>query len=114
MTQTSIRIPDKLRDRVVASAARNKRSMNSEIEWLLEAGLPKWWIATDQLTRGGAKLIGPFGSRELALDVRTYVERVNAPYTYWVDCEELDPEVDPEAVPPANDSGGATPQDQED
>jgi hypothetical protein len=28
--------------------------------------------------------MGPFGSQELALEVRAYIEKVNAPTTYWV------------------------------
>lgn len=39
MTQFTIRIPDELRDRIVAAAGEDKRSMNGEIEWLLERAL---------------------------------------------------------------------------
>jgi hypothetical protein len=39
MAQFTIRIPDELRDRIVAAAGADKRSMNGEIEWLLEAAL---------------------------------------------------------------------------
>jgi hypothetical protein len=57
----------------------------------------KWWVCTDALARGGAKVIGPFESQELALDVRHYVE--HTPFrerppgvarqqaTFWVDEE---------------------------
>jgi hypothetical protein len=44
-----------------------------------------WWIATDLRRHGGDKLLGPFVSRDLALDVRGYVEKVNHPTTYAVD-----------------------------
>lgn len=43
-----------------------------------------WWIATGPLGAGGRKIMGPFGSQELALEVRAYIEKVNAPTTYWV------------------------------
>jgi hypothetical protein len=39
MSQFTIRIPDDLRDRIAAAAAEDRRSMNGEIEWLLEAAL---------------------------------------------------------------------------
>ena len=47
----------------------------------------RWWISTGILARGGIKVLGPFETKELALDVRRYVETVNAPETYWVDSE---------------------------
>lgn len=47
----------------------------------------RWWICTDRLTLGGLKVIGPFESRDLALEVRFFVEQVNKPETYWVDQE---------------------------
>ena len=46
----------------------------------------RWWICEQPLPNG-KKILGPFESRELALEVRTYVEKVNAPATYWVDNE---------------------------
>jgi len=51
----------------------------------------KWWITTGPLDGGGEKaekVLGPFESQELALQVRAYVEKVNAPSTYWVDSEQ--------------------------
>jgi hypothetical protein len=54
--------------------------------------IQQWWIATGQ--RGGAgteKKLGPFGSMELAMEVRAYVETAESfmetpgtPITYWV------------------------------
>lgn len=54
-----------------------------------------WWICTDVLARGGEKVLGPFESQELALDVRTFIElvprhkRPDGPArlaeTFWVD-----------------------------
>jgi hypothetical protein len=41
MAQFTIRISDELRDRIRAAAARDKRSVNGEIEWLLEAELDR-------------------------------------------------------------------------
>lgn len=42
---------------------------------------PGWWIGTfDQ----EGSFLGPFESRDLAIDVRWYVEQVNAPDTFWV------------------------------
>jgi hypothetical protein len=46
-----------------------------------------WWICTGFLDRGGVKVLGPFVTEELAIDVRRYVENVNHPMTYWVDQE---------------------------
>lgn len=46
-----------------------------------------WWIATDQLSQGGHKVLGPFVTKELALEVRSYVEKAKAPMSYWVDSE---------------------------
>jgi hypothetical protein len=57
----------------------------------------RWWICTDRLDHGGEKILGPFGSRDLALEVRTYVEQVKAPRTFWVD-EETGPS-DPAPAP---------------
>jgi hypothetical protein len=39
MAQFTIRIDDDLRDRIRDAAAEDKRSMNGEIEWLLDAML---------------------------------------------------------------------------
>ena len=57
-----------------------------------------WWVCTDALARGGAKVIGPFATQELALNVRTYIEAVpqfkrpdgvaRQQATFWVDEEE--------------------------
>lgn len=44
-----------------------------------------WWIATDLRRLGGKRLLGPFVTRDLALDVRAYVEKVNRPTKYAVD-----------------------------
>lgn len=44
----------------------------------------QWWIATAPKEQGGRLFLGPFESKSLALAVRTYVERVNHPVTYWV------------------------------
>lgn len=44
----------------------------------------EWWITTDALSRGGEKVLGPFGSQELAIEVRRYVETAEAPRTFWV------------------------------
>jgi len=39
MAQFTIRISDELRDRIKTAAEQDKRSMNGEIEWLLDAML---------------------------------------------------------------------------
>lgn len=49
-----------------------------------------WWITTGPLPAGGEKVLGPFGSQELALKVRSYMEvaQQSDGRTYWVDDEE--------------------------
>jgi hypothetical protein len=37
------------------------------------------------LAQGGEKIRGPFATKELALEVRRYVEIVKKPLTFWVD-----------------------------
>lgn len=46
----------------------------------------RWWITTG-IKQNGKKLLGPFATKDLALTVRAYVEKAEAPSTYWV--EEL-------------------------
>lgn len=50
-----------------------------------ETTAPQWWIADGQIAAGGKKILGPFATKDLAFEVRRYVEIVNAPATYWVD-----------------------------
>lgn len=48
----------------------------------------EWWICTDWLARGGRKVLGPFVSRDLALDVRGYYEKArHEDGRYFVDEE---------------------------
>jgi hypothetical protein len=42
MAQFTIRIPDEMRDRIRQAAAEDRRSMNAEIEWLLDTSLSRW------------------------------------------------------------------------
>ncbi len=49
----------------------------------------KWWITTGPLSKGGTLVLGPFESRDLALDVRVYVEKVRKTDQLWV-CNEDD------------------------
>jgi len=53
-----------------------------------------WWVTTDILARGGEKVLGPFATKELAVDVRGYVELAKAPLKFWVD-RDVSPEQDP-------------------
>ena len=46
-----------------------------------------WWVCTESLAHGGKKVLGPFGTRSLALQVRDLLEQVRAPTIYWVDEE---------------------------
>ncbi len=39
MAQFTIRIPDEMRERIKAAAAQDIRSLNGEVEWLLDAAL---------------------------------------------------------------------------
>lgn len=48
----------------------------------------RWWIMTDWLNLGGSKVLGPFGSGELAIKVRTLLEQTTPGVTYCV--EELE------------------------
>lgn len=40
----------------------------------------KWWIGRSE----GHRWLGPFESRDLAIEVRTYVEATTKPVTFWV------------------------------
>ena len=53
-----------------------------------ESSPQNWWITTGILALDGEKILGPFATQELALNVRRYVEKVEAPRTFWVDQEE--------------------------
>lgn len=44
-----------------------------------------WWIATDLRRNNGKKLLGPFATYNLALQVRDLYEQVHAPATFAVD-----------------------------
>lgn len=62
--------------------------------------MSKWYITTDILERGGKKVMGPFESQELAIDVRTLLEFKIAtesgetkPQTFWVDEEKQQSDV---------------------
>lgn len=48
----------------------------------------RWWISTGPLARGGRKVLGPFADQELALKVRTYVEKAENRDDLWVDEED--------------------------
>jgi len=53
------------------------------------SGTPQqWWITTGILTLGGEKILGPFATQELALVVRSYVEKVKGTTRLWVDSED--------------------------
>lgn len=49
-----------------------------------------WWICTDRLHLGGKKIMGPFVSKDNALDTRTRLEKLTEPTTYWVDSQVID------------------------
>lgn len=52
-------------------------------------GRDRWWVTTGPLADGGQKELGPFGSQELAMKVRSYMELASQEHgsggTYWVD-----------------------------
>ena len=43
-----------------------------------------WWIATGPKRLNGKRKMGPFITRELALDVRVYVEEVERRSDLWL------------------------------
>ena len=43
------------------------------------------WYITTGLKQNGKVLLGPFATKDLALDVRKYMEIAEAPATYWVE-----------------------------
>ena len=49
----------------------------------------QWWVTTDRLDHGGRKIIGPFKSQDLAIRVRSYVEKVENRSDLWVDDERV-------------------------
>jgi len=52
MATFTIRVPDEMHERIKAAADEDRRSMNSEIEWLLDAALTKRQILADADARG--------------------------------------------------------------
>ena len=46
-----------------------------------------WWITTDFLANGGKKAMGPFGTKELAIEVRVLREAFENRCDYFVDSE---------------------------
>lgn len=42
----------------------------------------EWWIARDK--DGNNKVLGPFATSKLANKVRSYVEVIEAPETFWI------------------------------
>jgi hypothetical protein len=57
-----------------------------------EAVAPGWWIGREE----GHPWMGPFVSRDLALQVRSYVEEATKPKTYWVwEAEHIDGSIAP-------------------
>jgi hypothetical protein len=49
----------------------------------------RWWVCTGSLAQGGKKVLGPFGTRSLALQVRDLLEQVRTPVIFWVDEEPV-------------------------
>jgi hypothetical protein len=49
---------------------------------------PRWWIADGPLARDGVKVLGPFATQELALTVRSHLEKAEDTDRYWVDCDD--------------------------
>lgn len=48
-----------------------------------------WWITTEFFANGGEKVMGPFATRDLALDVRVLREAVEGHNRYFVDHEAI-------------------------
>ena len=46
-----------------------------------------WWITTEFFAHGGKKVMGPFVSRDLAMQVRTLRETVEGHAAYFIDSE---------------------------
>jgi hypothetical protein len=59
-----------------------------------------WWVCTGILPPNGdgLKVAGPFATQELALNVRTYVEKAERRSDLWVDDEPQQPQSVPEQV----------------
>jgi hypothetical protein len=71
-----------------------------------------WWITTAPLAHGGRRVLGPFRSRELTMEVRGLLEFKNNPTTYWIDHEgaqdgiPIPPNQPHEALPNESGLGG--------
>lgn len=52
-----------------------------------ETAQREWWITTEFFNHGGIKVMGPFVSRDLAMQVRTLRETVEGHNAYFVDSE---------------------------
>lgn len=64
------------------------RQLYADLRTLLDAlsRSTEWWISDGDANRGGEKLLGPFATRDLALEVRALYEashRANG-QTFWV------------------------------
>ena len=54
-----------------------------------EQTVEQWWIATNLLDKGGKKVMGPFATHELAIEVRTLRENAEGHAAYFVDKERV-------------------------
>lgn len=75
-------------ERIGGPGARAQAVIDAVNERIDAAGENHWWITTCPLPAGGEKVLGPFQSQELAISVRSFVEKDSAPRTYWVDSDE--------------------------
>lgn len=67
----------------VPSDSEREEQMKTQAD---ESDSGRWWITTELLARGGAKRLGPFLNRDLAIKVRTYVEKAeDREGAYWID-----------------------------
>lgn len=58
-------------------------------------GQADWWVCDGPLPEG-QKITGPFATQELALTVRTYIEKAEQRTDLWVDDEAQEPKAAPE------------------
>lgn len=93
----SFRLTKDEREILRSSAERNGETVSSLVRRLVMTEVSRtlamtettWWVTTERLAKGGRKVLGPFPTREEAIDARACIERLKHRNDYWVDSEAV-------------------------